>query len=425
VLAELRGEPLASVGLSRLRPPFHPVTMRSLAGLRVAAALRPGRRTPLHDWQVAHGAVLEPMGLWFRPRYYRASGNDAFAAGIAEAQRVRERGGIADGSTLGKIEIVGPDAAAFLDQMYLSKTSTIKVGRSRYMVNLREDGMVLDDGLVLRLAENRFLATTSSGHALHMLSHFEHYRDTQWSGRGVTLTDVTEAWATIAVAGPASRDALRTVLGPDWHAPLAALTHMDFARGRYGGYDLTVLRAGFSGELAFELHCRAAIATALWEALVAAGLPPYGLEALDILRVEKGYLTGAELNGQTTPFDLGMDGLVRLGNPCVGRELLERPAFHEPSRPRLVGLRAADGRAKFLAGAQLTIDTVPGRPVGYVTSSVYSPALQEWIGLALVARAQVADGGPLTARDPVRGGDARVRIVPVVHYDPSGARMKS
>jgi methylglutamate dehydrogenase subunit C len=425
VLAELRGERLEDVGTSRLRPPFHPVTMRSLAGLRIGAALRPARRTPLHDWHAANGALLEPAGLWLRPRYYRANGADAFAAGVAEARRVRASGGIADGSTLGKIEIAGPDAAAFLDHLYLTRASTIKVGRSRYMVNLREDGMVLDDGLVLRLASDRYLATTSSGHGLHMLSHFEHYRDTHWSGRAVTVTDVTEAWAAIVVAGPRSRDTLRAVLGAGWHEPLGRLQHMDFEAGHYRGRDLTVLRASFSGELAFELHCRPAIAVPLWEALIAAGLAPYGLEALDILRVEKGYLVGSELNGQTTPFDLGMDALVRLGNRCVGHELLDRPAFHEPSRPRLTGLRAADGRAKFLAGAQLTTAGAPNRPVGYVTSSVYSPALGEWIGLALVARSHAVEGTALTARDPLRDGDTAVRVVAAAHYDPSGTRVKS
>jgi len=239
------------------------------------------------------------------------------------------------------------------------------------------------------------------------------------------VTDVTEAWAAIVVAGPRSRETLAAVLGAEWREPLGRLIHMDFAAGRFQDLDLTVLRASFSGELAFELHCRPAIAVALWEALVAAGLRPYGLEALDILRVEKGYLVGSELNGETTPFDLGMDALVRLGNPCVGRELLDRPAFHEPSRRRLVGLRAADGKAKFLAGAQLVAAEAPDRPLGYVSSSVYSPTLGEWIGLALLARTHGAEGTLLTARDPLRGGDAPVRVAPTVHYDPASARMKS
>ena len=185
-----------------------------------------------------------------------------------------------------------------------------------------------------------------------------------------------------------------------------------------------MLRASFSGELAFELHCRPAIAVALWEALVDGGLPPYGLEALDILRVEKGYLVSSELNGQATPADLCMDGLVKLGNPCLGRDLLDRPGLHEPTRPRLIGVRAVDGVARFYGGAQLTTADAPNRPCGYVTSSVYSPVLGEWVGLAFVSRVH-GEGAVLTARDPLRLGDCTVRLTPLVHYDPSGERMKS
>jgi sarcosine oxidase subunit alpha len=424
LVAELKGETLDAAGISRQRAPIQPVTLQSLAGLRIGPAFRIARRTPLHEWHAAHGGVLESSGLWMRPRYYKSSGEDAFTAAIAEARRVRAAGGIVDGSTLGKIEIAGADAAAFLDAMYLTRAGTIKVGRSKYMVNLREDGMVLDDGLVLRLAEDRFFATTSSGHAEHMLSHFEHYRDTEWGGRAVTLTDVTDAWAVIAVAGPLSRATLQAVLGLDWRERLVSLRHMDFIDGVFDGRLLRVLRASFSGELAFEVHCRPHVAPALWRALVTAGLSPYGLEALDILRVEKGYLVSSELNGETTPHDLLMDGLVELGNPCLGRELLDRAGLHESWRPRLVGIRAVDGRSKFLAGAQLTAPQAPNQPAGHITSAVYSPALGEWIGLALLAR-RFGEGTRIVARDPLRGGDTPVRVVHHVHFDPGGERMKT
>jgi methylglutamate dehydrogenase subunit C len=399
------------------------VTLRSIAGFHVGDAVMVSRRTALHDWHASHGGVLEPMGLWMRPRYYRTNGANPFDASIAEARQVRSAGGIADGSTLGKLEVAGPDAAAFLDSLYLSKASTIRVGRSKYMVNLREDGMVLDDGLVLRLADDRFLATTGSGHGTHMLSHFEHYRALNASRWRVTVTDVTEAWGVIVVAGPQSRPALTRVLGASWQAALGKLAHMDFADGAYAGQALRVLRASFSGELAFELHFRPSIAVPLWEALVAAGLAPYGLEAVDILRVEKGYLVGSEMNGQTTPFDLGMSALVQQNNACVGSALLDRPAFHESTRPRLVGLRACDGRSQFLGGAQLTRADAPNNPCGYVTSSVFSPTLGQWLGLALLERSQ-PEGAEVTARDPLRGGDTPVRVVSPVHFDSSSERMK-
>ena len=425
IVAEIQGLAVSDVGTSRLRPPYHPVTLRSLAGRRVGPALRVTRRTPLHEWHAAHGGQLESTGLWLRPRYYTANGADAFTAGIAEAARVRTRGGITDASTLGKIEVAGPDAAAFLDRMYLTRASTIKPGRSKYMVNLREDGMVLDDGIVLRLEEQRFLATTSSAHAQHMLSHFEHYRDTEWAHRKVTVSDVTEAWAVIVVAGPGSRDTLGRLLGAEWRGSLERLNHMEFAHRHWRERDLRVLRASFSGELAFELHCRPASALPLWEALIESGMAPYGLEALDILRVEKGYLGSFEMNGQTTADDLGLSGHVKAGHRCVGSELLDRPAFHEPTRPRLVGLKAADGRARFLPGAQLTTPDDPVHACGFVTSAVYSPALGEWIGLALAARTLAADGTLLVARDPLRARDTAVRIVPPVHFDPGAERLKA
>jgi glycine cleavage system aminomethyltransferase T len=423
IVAELLGRPPDAIGNSRARPPYRPVTLQALAGLRRGAALRVTRRTPLHDWHVAHGGVLDPMGSWLRPRYYRSNGRDAFTAAVAEASRVRATGGIVDASTLGKIEIAGADAAAFLDTLYVARASEIKPGRARYMVNLREDGIVLDDGLVLRLAENRFVATTGSGHAAHLLSHFEHYRDTQWASRHVTVTDVTDAWAVIAVAGPQSRTTLLRVLEPRWRDAITHLGHMALGEGHFEASSLRIVRAGFSGELAYELHVRPGSAARVWQGLVDAGLAPYGLDALDILRVEKGYLTSSEINGETTPFDLNMDGLLRAGNACVGRELLERPAYSESSRPRLVGLQAVDASAPFRAGAQLTVDKTSTRPCGYITSAAFSPALARWVALGLVARSLANEATVLQARDPLRGTDVAVRVCSPVHVDPRSARM--
>lgn len=425
VIAELSGSPVERVGTSRSRPPYQPVSLHALCGLRREQSLRPERRTPLHDWHLENGGKMESMGLWMRPRYYSANGYDACTAGIAEAARVRAHGGVLDASTLGKIEIAGEAAAAFLDRMYLGKASTMRVGRAKYMVLLREDGMVLDDGVVLRLAQDRYLATASSGHGSHILSHMEFWRDVEWAGRAVTLTDVTEAWCVIVVSGPRSRERLQAVLGEEFAGFLKQISHMTFGSGRWHGKEIRVVRVSFSGELAFELHCRASTLEPLWLGLINAGLPPYGVEALDVLRVEKGYLASPELNGQTTPQDLCMEALVGLGNPCVGRDLLDRPGLQEADRPQLVGLRAVDGRAKFLAGAQITVPEAPILGRGHVTSSVYSPAVGEWVGLALVARRLTAPGTELLARDPLRGNDTPVRVVARIHVDPHGERMKA
>ncbi len=423
ILAELQGKGVSEVGTSRLRAPFHPVTMQSLAGLRTGPALRVTRRTPLHDWHVKSGAVLESTGLWKRPRCYTSDIDKCTEAALEEARRVRQEGGIADASTLGKIEVCGPDAASFLDYVYVTRATSLKVGRSRYGVNLREDGMVLDDGLILRIAEDHFRLTTSTGHAEHMLSHFEFWRSTTWANAAITITDVTDACSVIAVAGPNSRDSVVRLVDAQSRTAVSALKHMEFTPALYDGKKLTVLRATFSGELGFEVHCPAEWAQAVWETLIRSGLSPYGLDAVDILRIEKGYLTHSEINGQTTPYDLGLHGLLKREGDFVGRDLLARPAFHEASRPRLAGLRAQDGHSRFLTGAQIVLSFRPNVSCGFVTSSAFSPALGQWIGLGLVA-GTIQEGQSVLARDPLRNTETLLTVSPPVHFDPSGHRMR-
>jgi len=425
ILAELSGGDTSIITTSRRRPPFKPATLGVIAASRQGISLRPERHTVLHALHLEQGGVMEDAGLWQRSRYYRGNGLDATAASLVEAARVRGYGGILDASTLGKIEVAGPGVAAFLDHIYLTRASTIKAGRSKYMVMLREDGMALDDGIVLRLAPDRFVATVGSGHAGHVLSHMEFHRDIEPLHHGVVISDVTEAWSVIVAAGPCSREVLCQVLGSDWQERLNQLAHMGFVTGQWQESALRVLRASFSGELAYELHCREPIAAPLWQALSDAGMLPYGLEALEVLRIEKGYLTAAEINGQTTPQDLGMERMAELGNPCIGHALLDRPGLHDPQRPRLVGLRASQPGQTFLIGAQVTKTTEANLSCGHVTSATFSPTLGEWVGLALVARQHSEEGTALLARDPLREGDTPVRVVSPVHFDPAGTRMKS
>ncbi len=424
IIAELRTEPLAEVGISRSRGPFQPTPLMVISGTRLGFGLRPARLTALDQAHQQHAAEMELMSGWMRPRYYRGNGQDPFAASVVEATRVRATGGICDASTLGKIEIAGPDAAAFLDGLYLTPGSTLKIGRSRYAALLREDGIVLDDGLLLRLSSDRFVATTSTSHTAHVLAHLEFYKDTQWANQRISVTDVSEAWSVIVVAGPQSRQALVSTLGTSWQETLKDLTHMGHQSGTWRDYPLRLLRASFTGELAYELHCAPAIASSLWSELVAAGLAPFGLEALDVLRVEKGYLTSSELNGQTAPADVFASSMLKAMGQPVGKAMLNRPAFSDDNRPVLVGVRACDGKSAFLGGAQITRPESPAHSLGYVTSSVFSPQLKEWIGLALVARNQASLGTELLARDPIRGGDTPVRITGSVHFDPSHERIR-
>jgi glycine cleavage system aminomethyltransferase T/NADPH-dependent 2,4-dienoyl-CoA reductase/sulfur reductase-like enzyme len=422
VLAELLHLPTNSVRTSRARPPLAGIALQQIAGRRIGRGFRVLRQTPLHEEHLAGGGSLDPMGLWLRPRYYRANGVDAAVAAPIEAARVRAAGGIVDCSTLGKLEVAGPDAAAFLDEVYLTRVSSLTVGRSAYRVMLREDGMVLDDGLVLRVAEDRFFLTTSSGHGLHVLSHLEHHLARHTAQRRVAITDLTDRWAVIAVAGPQSAATLRAAL-PALTDIVPGLAPMAFHEVTFEGGRLRLLRAGFSGELAYELYCAPALAASVWRQLVGFGLQPYGLDALDILRVEKGLLTTSEINGQVTPFDLGMESMVAQGNPCIGSALLGRPAFQEAARPRLVGLRAADGQSAFLAGAQLTADSSSSQTLGYVTSAVHSPALGQTVALALLAR-HIPMGTVVHAREPQRRNNVQVLVVSPVHFDAAGVRAR-
>lgn len=416
IVSELQGKQLEDVGISRLRVPFQSVTLNSIAGLRRDNSLRVARHTPLHSWHADNGAVFETSGLWLRPRCYLGDHSSTQAAAINEAAGVRKKGGIADVSTLGKLEIRGPDAAAFLDHVYLTKASGLAVGRSRYGVCLREDGMVLDDGLILRLAPSHFRVTTSSGHAGHMLSHFEFYRYTDWGKAAIAITDVTDAWAAIAVSGPAAMDAVAQLVRSNFRAQITHLKRMQFTVLSAHGFPLIVLRASFAGETGCEVHCSPQIASSVWQQLVNQGMQPYGLDAMDILRIEKGFLTHAEINGRTSPFDLNMQRSMQRDSNYVGCKLLERPAFHEPARPRLVGIRAADHRSTFLTGAQVVVESKPDYSCGYVTSSAFSPTLGEWIGLALVSRA-LPLGLPVLVRDPLRNSDMRAQLTPTVHLD--------
>lgn len=425
IALKLLGKPNELAKPSRRRLPLHPISLAALSGPRIGTAFAPIRRTPLHDWHVANGAVMESMGLWMRPRYYRSNGSDASSAGIAEAARARQSGGFMDASTLGKIEVHGRDAAAFLDSVCLMRASLLRDGRSKYTVILREDGMVIADGLIMRLANDRFITTVSSDHADHLAAHFQYWRDRRWSDRRILMTDVTEAWAAIAVAGLHSRKKLSTLLGRPFVEALGTLAHMSFFEAQHRGQELRILRASYAGELGYELHCRPDAAVSLCELLIDAGLKPYGIEALDVLRTEKGYLGGSEMNGQTTPYDLGLSAQLHANERCIGSALLNRAAFNEPERQALIGIRAADGRSRFLAGAQIVATDRRTRSAGHVTSAVFSPALSQWVGLALIDRSVVSSGVSLLAMDPLRQLQTAIVTTAAAHFDPTGERMKS
>jgi sarcosine oxidase subunit alpha len=429
LMASLRDQPIEQIGTTTFRPPYAPVTLGALAGREVGAHFRPLRRTPMHDWHVAAGAEFVDAGLWRRPRYYPRPGEDLIAATLREARAVREAVGLVDVSPLGKIDVQGPDAAEFLDRLYCNPVKRLAIGKARYGLMLREDGMVFDDGTVSRLADTIFYVTTTTTGAAHVMAHMEFHRQVVWPELAVEVTSITDQWAGMALAGPKSRDVLaRVVAGAD--VGDAALPFMGIMAATITGCPVRLLRISFSGELAYEVHTPADYGTTVWQALFTAGegdgIVLYGTEAMGTLRIEKGHVAGPELDGRTTPGDLGLGRMASRNKDYVGRAALDRPALADPLRPRLVGLVARDGRSPIRSGSQIVADPAATPPVpmqGHVTSADFSPMLEQWVALALVAGGLERKGETLYAAYPLRSETTEVIVTDPVFVDPEGRRL--
>jgi heterotetrameric sarcosine oxidase alpha subunit len=428
IVAQRRAETIAKVGTTTFRPPYTPVAFGTLAGPETGKHFEPIRRTPLHDWHAAHGARFVEAGQWLRPRAYLRHGESFDAAWRREVLAVRGSAGICDVSTLGKIDVQGPDAAAFLERVYCNGFASLAVGRCRYGLMLREDGIVLDDGTVTRIGERHYFLTTTTANAGRVLAHLEYLLQTVWPARQVRVASVTDQYGQIALAGPRSRDVLHKLAATA--VDNAALPFLASAATTIAGARVRLFRISYSGELAYEIAVPADHTVAVWEALLAAGheagLVPYGTEAMAAMRIEKGHVAGGEINGQTAPADLGLARLVSAKKHFVGRRLLERPALADNARPRLVGLEPLDGGSAIPAGAQLIADARTQPPVpmlGHVTSATFSPTLGRPIALALLAGGIARKGETVTAAAPLDGLFVDARVVDPVFYDPAGARL--
>jgi sarcosine oxidase subunit alpha len=429
ITAELLGVPVATLGTTTFRPPYTPVAFAALAGRNRGALFDPERVTALHDWHVARGAVFEDVGQWKRPRYYPFPGEDMDAAVLRECAAVRGGVGILDGSTLGKIDVQGPDAAVLLDRLYTNLMSSLKVGFVRYGVMCGADGMVLDDGTVLRVAEDRFLVYTTTGGAAKVLDWMEEWLQTEWPELRVHLTSVTEQWATFPVVGPRARDVIAAVF-PDVDASREAFPFMAWRDTRLGDVPVRIARVSFSGELAYEVNVDAWHAQAVWDRLIAAGEPygitPYGTETMHVLRAEKAYpIVGQDTDGTVTPQDLGMSWVVSKKKPdFVGKRSFSRAENRNPQRKQLVGLLPLDRTLLLPEGSQVVEhDRLPEPPVpmvGHVTSSYRSAALDRTFALALVRAGRERIGQTLHV--PVGDALVPVEVTEPVLVDPEGAR---
>ncbi|MEQ9608102.1 MAG: glycine cleavage T C-terminal barrel domain-containing protein, partial [Kiloniellaceae bacterium] len=428
LMARERQLSIPEVGTTRFRPPYTPVSLGALAGQARGGHFRPTRRTPMHDWHIANGAEMIEAGLWLRPRIYAQGSETVEQAYVREARRVRESVGMVDVSTLGKIDVQGPDAAEFLNRVYSNGFLKLPEGKARYGLMLREDGFLWDDGTTWRLSETQFLMTTTTANAAPVLTQLEFLLAAVWPELKVAVTSVTEQWAGMAVSGPKSRAVLAAALS-DIDVSNEALPFMGVRRGSLDGMPVLVARLSFSGELAYEVYCGAHHGEAVWSRLLAAGKPfgmiPYGVEALGTLRIEKGHVAGPELDGRTTAEDLGLGGMVSSKKTFIGSSMLDREGLTDPKRMKLVGLVSADG-GKIRAGAQLVAagdKAQPPKSLGHVTSTTYSPALEKYIALGLLEDGPQRIGATLVATYPLKNIDVAVEVVSSHFFDPDGSRM--
>ena len=433
IMAELTGQAIPSVGTTVFRPPFTPVAIGALAGHHRGKEFRATRHVPSHAWCEENGAVFVETGLWLRPAYFPRPGEADWLESVnREVNTVRAKVGVCDVTTLGKIDIQGADALAFIERFTANPFGTLQVGKARYAVLLREDGLVMDDGTVARMAPNHYVMTASTANAAKVMQHLEFCRQWLWPELDVQIVSISEQWAQYAVAGPRARDTLRGVIDPGFDISNEAFPFLACAEITVGGgIPARLFRISFSGELAYELAVPAAYGDAAWRALMASGaahgITAYGSEALSVMRIEKGHAAGAEINGMTTARDLGLGGMLAKKKDYVGRLMKERRALTDPDRPILVGFRPVDPGAKLRAGAHfLALGAAPSLAAdeGYMTSVAHSPSLGHSIGIGLIRRGTERHGERVRAYDPVRGADIEVEICSPVFVDPKEEKLR-
>jgi sarcosine oxidase subunit alpha len=429
--ARAMGKTIPQVGTTTFRPNYVPISFGLFAGLERGELFDPVRKTSPHAHHVAAGCLFEDVGQWKRPWYFPKPGEDMHTAVNREVLAVRNNVGIMDASTLGKIDIQGPDAAKLLNWLYTNPWLKLEVGKARYGLMLDENGMVFDDGVTVRLAEDRFLMTTTTGGAARVLTWMERWVQTEWPDMQVYMTTVTDEWSTFAVVGPKSRAVVEKVC-KDVDLSAAAFPFMSFREGTVAGVAARIMRISFSGELSFEINVPSNAGAHVWKALMAAGadfnITPYGTEAMHVLRGEKGYIiVGQDTDGSMTPHDLGMGGMVSKTKDFLGRRSLSRSHTAGANRKQLVGLLTEDSQTVLPEGAQLTALAQIGTPtvaspvpmIGHVTSSYYSPTLKRSIAMAVVRDGQQKMGQKIYAA-LADGRHVAATISSPVFYDPEG-----
>ncbi len=430
ILAEATGRSMDQVGTTTFRPFYTPVAFGAFAGPFTGHHFQPVRKTPLHDWADELGAVFVETGLWMRSSWFPREGEDWLASASREVVATRERVGICDVSTLGKIDVQGKDAGAFLDRLYCNTFSTLAVGKARYGLMLREDGVVYDDGTTSRLAEDHYVMTTTTANAAKVMAQMEFAHQALFPDLDVTYVSVTEQWAQMAIAGPKSRATIQKIVDGlemnDQTVPYMAALDISVL----GGVPARLFRLSFSGEHAYELAVPAdygnMVARAIMQAGAEFGIVPYGVEALSIMRIEKGHVAGGELNGTTTAADLGLGKMMSTKKDYIGRVMAGREGLVDPQRQCAVGIRPMNADDRIRSGAHiLTQGDKPSmaNDQGYITSVAWSPMLEMCIGLALVANGRARHGEVVQVWDGLRGHKVEGVICDPVHFDKENRRL--
>ncbi|MCO5064951.1 MAG: sarcosine oxidase subunit alpha [Rhizobiaceae bacterium] len=429
IAAETLDKPIPEVGLTTFRAPYTPVTFGTIVNHSRAGLFDPTRKTPIHSWAEAHGAVFEDVGHWKRAWYFPQAGEDMHKAVNRECVTVRKTAGLFDASTLGKIEVVGPDAAKFMELLYTNPWEKLEPGRCRYGIMLREDGFIYDDGVVGRLAPDRFHVTTTTGGAPRVMNHMEDYLQTEFPHLNVWLTSTTEQWAVIAVQGPKSRDIIAPLVeGIDLSDE--AMPHMSVREGKICGVPTRLFRMSFTGDRGFEVNVPSDFGQSVWEALWAEARKhdacAYGTEAMHILRAEKGYIiVGQDTDGTVTCNDAGLDWAVgKKKADFVGIRGMKRPDLVAPGRRQLVGLKTSDPIAVLEEGAQVVEDPnqpIPMKMIGHVTSSYWSENCGRSIALGLVEDGRNRIGQTLYV--PMPDGTIEVEVSGTIFFDEKGERL--
>jgi len=432
ILAGQRGEPIPDVGITTFRPPYVPVAMGVFAGHTVGYDFMPVRRTAIHDWNENQGAVFIEAGLWLRARYYPQSSSDTlYDCYVRETNATRNNVAMVDVTTLGKIDIQGPDSAEFLNRLYINNWLKLPIGRARYGIMLREDGMVFDDGTTSRLGENHYFMTTTTANAAPVLSHMEYYHQTVWPELDVVFCSVTEQWTGIAVAGPNSRKLLEKVIDID--ISNEAFPFMAVGECKMNNIPSRLFRISFSGELAYEINVPADYGEQAWLELLDTGkemgIIPYGTESLGTMRIEKGHVAGSELDGRTTAMDLGLEGMANRSKHFIGKHNSQRAALLDDGRLQVIGMKSVEAGKNLRIGAHLIDDKVKldsvSQSQGHVTATTYSPSLDCGIALGLLQDGASRHGQQIDAASPLHDEKIRVEICHPIFIDPKGELVRA